>query len=129
VLGLARNPIKINPLAVIFLTVTTFGSILLVNFFPECATQVQVLLLVQPAHYHGVIARILRIVAFCGQFGATVRVLLEMVSLVRNRCPQVTRLLRPSVHHGLAPHFYRIPSLNVVHSRVYGYRHERRSER
>jgi len=95
-LPLARNPVKASPLAVIFLMVTVFGNIPLVNFFPERATHVQALLLVQPGHYHGVIARVLRIVAFYEQFELAARVLLEMVSLVRYRRLQVRRLLRPA---------------------------------
>jgi hypothetical protein len=95
-LPLAKSPVKASPLAVLFIIVIVFGNIPLVNFFPEQATHVQALLTVQPGHYHGVIARVLRIVAFYEQFELAARVLLEMVLLARHRHLQVARLLCPA---------------------------------
>jgi hypothetical protein len=95
-LPLARNPVKASPLAVIFLMITVFGNIPLVNFFPEHEIHVQACLPVKPGHYHGVLARVLRIVASYEQFELVACVLLELVSLVRYRHIQFTRLTRPA---------------------------------
>jgi hypothetical protein len=95
-LPLSRNPVKASPLAVIFFMITLFGNIPLVNFFPEREIHVQAFLPVEPGHYHGVLARVLRIVASYEQFELAARVLFELVSLVRYRHVQFTRLTRPA---------------------------------